>query len=258
MANFKEIYERLGVEAPNKGSWKRRVAVAIDPELDAADRGSWARRAAMGLGITQEDLGPGSWTTRMRRADELGLVTLETGEVIHDPGTDYDPEDPVTWDPPDAVTPPPEPPAEPPKVFPPSTETLPNGKIRKNVKWDPRPDAGAYDVRLDRDVIHDVGRDTEVQLDLDPGQGRVVEVRGRNSKGSSPFSPPMEVTSEPAAWEQPVYVQSEAPADPEPNQLWVDDDALVASAEPVDPATLSTTAPAGPTDRQLWLDQSAA
>ena len=74
MSRIRRTFRDLETQVPNKGSWARRLATALDPELDDTDRGSWARRAVAALS-TEEDLGAGSWKARLETAIKKGLVT---------------------------------------------------------------------------------------------------------------------------------------------------------------------------------------
>jgi hypothetical protein len=94
---LKRWLQEQDVEVPNKGSWSRRVATAIDPDPEEPTHGSWDRRAVVRAGV-EEDLGTGSWRARLKNAIRQGLLTLGTSEPdepIFDPGEDYDPEDGV-------------------------------------------------------------------------------------------------------------------------------------------------------------------
>jgi hypothetical protein len=204
---IKRAFQALGATVPNVGPWARRLATALDdtPEIT---HGSWAKRSVTTL---EDELGQGSWVTRLRRAIALGLI--EAGgtdpepdppnepEIIFDPGTDYDAEEPATWDPPGQ--PQVAPPAAPPATSPPTKTTLPNGKVRKNVKWVAVTDAAAYDVSIDNGPPIDVGNATEIDVDVAPGQSGNARVRARNSQGTSEFSPPVDI-SEPEVGEGPV------------------------------------------------------
>jgi hypothetical protein len=218
---IKRAFKDLGVDVPNVGSWARRLTTALDPELDDADRGSWARRAMVAAGLEAE-YSVGSWRTRLSQAIRDGKLGEpqdpgdpgEPGvappppppeeEVIVDPGGDYDPQDPVTWNPPGNPTPS-TPPQTPPSLGAPSAPTtLPNGKQRRGVPFTRPEDAGASDIEIDG-IVYDGGHAEEIEIDVGPDQSRVVRVRGRNSEGVGPWSDPVVIE----------YEEAQEPGEPE-------------------------------------------
>lgn len=85
----------LGLEAPNKGSWSRRIASALDvaslPEEEK--RGSWDRRAFYATG--EEPTGTGSWKTRLRKtlvhySPSSPFVFVSPPDAIVDERGDWD------------------------------------------------------------------------------------------------------------------------------------------------------------------------
>lgn len=75
MSRIRRFFRDNELEAPNRGSWARRVATALEK---TEGHGSWARRAIVDIDA-ENDLGPGSWTTRTNRAIEQELLSAGGG-----------------------------------------------------------------------------------------------------------------------------------------------------------------------------------
>jgi hypothetical protein len=194
---IKRFFQESGGEAPNIGSWERRLAISLGYQPSPGDHGSWARRALLGV---DADLGPGSWGAKLRRAIRESL--FGGGGPIFEPDPGYDADDPTTWDPPGE--PQEQPPAGPPTIHPPTTELLPNGKARKTFNIDPRADGRAHDVRVTRGnsepEVYDIGWATEFSIDLNLNESILVEARTRNSQGPGPWTEVVEADHYPASY----------------------------------------------------------
>ena len=89
--SLRRFFRDNELDAPNVGSWARRVAVGLEK---TTGQGSWARRVVEDIN-EENDLGPGSWKARLNAAIKKGLVT-EGGQSGPPPDPPVEPNEPVS------------------------------------------------------------------------------------------------------------------------------------------------------------------